>query len=100
MNDVRLLIVGNPGTSHVGAHLRAAAEEMSIAVELCDTRAAFDAAWLERQWHWRVRGHNPPRLRAFQTSVLERCEGNRSEAAQLLGIGRNTLTRKLKTYGL
>jgi Nif-specific regulatory protein len=32
--------------------------------------------------------------------VLERCEGNRSEAAQQLGIGRNTLTRKLKTYGL
>ncbi len=30
--------------------------------------------------------------------VLERCDGNRSEAAHRLGIGRNTLTRKLKGY--
>jgi len=29
--------------------------------------------------------------------VLEHCGGNRSEAARLLGIGRNTLLRKLKT---
>jgi two-component system response regulator HydG len=28
--------------------------------------------------------------------TLEHCGGNRSEAARLLGIGRNTLIRKLR----
>ena len=31
---------------------------------------------------------------------LEECGGNRSEAARQLGISRNTLARKLKSYGL
>jgi len=31
--------------------------------------------------------------------VLDHCDGNRTLAAQRLGIGRNTLTRKLKKYG-
>ncbi len=33
-------------------------------------------------------------------SVLERADGNRTLAAKWLGIGRNTLGRKLKEYGL
>ncbi|MGC4113612.1 MAG: helix-turn-helix domain-containing protein [Myxococcales bacterium] len=31
-------------------------------------------------------------------SALEKVGGNRSEAARLLGIGRNTLARKLRGY--
>lgn len=31
---------------------------------------------------------------------LEQCRGNRSEAARQLGISRNTLARKLKSYGM
>jgi Nif-specific regulatory protein len=38
--------------------------------------------------------------RAHITSVLESVDGNRSLAAKRLGIGRNTLARKLKSYGL
>jgi Nif-specific regulatory protein len=32
--------------------------------------------------------------------TLEVAEGNRTRAAALLGIGRNTLARKLRQYGL
>ncbi len=33
-------------------------------------------------------------------AVVDHVEGNRTLAARLLGIGRNTLTRKLKSYGV
>ena len=32
--------------------------------------------------------------------VLEACRGNQAAAAKRLGIGRNTLWRKLKKYGV
>ena len=32
--------------------------------------------------------------------VLERSKGNRTQAAKMLDIGRNTLARKLKDFGL
>ena len=38
--------------------------------------------------------------KAHVTSVLERAKGNRTQAAKWLGIGRNTLGRKLKGWGL
>jgi Nif-specific regulatory protein len=38
--------------------------------------------------------------RAAIEAALEACAGNRSQAARALAIGRNTLLRKLKTYGL
>jgi Nif-specific regulatory protein len=38
--------------------------------------------------------------RAHILRTLEATEGNRSRAAELLGIGRNTLVRKLKQYGV
>ena len=37
--------------------------------------------------------------RSHIESVLRACRGNRAEAARQLGIGRNTLWRKLRRYG-
>jgi len=37
--------------------------------------------------------------RAHILRVLEECEGNRTEAARRLGIGKSTLQRRLKKYG-
>jgi Nif-specific regulatory protein len=38
--------------------------------------------------------------RRYILSVLERAKGNRTQAAKWLGIGRNTLGRRLREYGL
>jgi DNA-binding NtrC family response regulator len=38
--------------------------------------------------------------RAHILAILERCAGNRRETAQRLGIGTNTLWRKLRQYGV
>ncbi|TNE49678.1 MAG: sigma-54-dependent Fis family transcriptional regulator [Deltaproteobacteria bacterium] len=36
----------------------------------------------------------------YISHMLQECDGNRSQCARILGIGRNTLLRKLKAYGL
>ena len=69
----RLLVVGNPEVTHVGHHLCRAAEKEGLAVELCDTRAAFSASWLIIQLSWRLGGHRPPLLRAFGRDVVSAC---------------------------
>ena len=38
--------------------------------------------------------------KAYILMVLERVEGNRTQAARILGIGRRTLYRKLNDYGI
>jgi transcriptional regulator of acetoin/glycerol metabolism len=42
----------------------------------------------------------PESERQAISSALEATQGERSEAARLLGIGRTTLYRKMKEYGL
>ncbi len=38
--------------------------------------------------------------RKIGLQAIEDCQGNQVEAAKRLGIARNTLWRKLKTYGI
>lgn len=73
----RLLVVGNPEQVHVGAHLYRAGQEAGLAVELCDVRAAFAAAWPILQFNWRLRGHRAPRQKAFGRKVVETCRAFR-----------------------
>ncbi len=47
-------------------------------------------------WHMVISAVERPMLEA----VLERAEGNQSRAADMLGINRNTLRKKLEQYGV
>jgi spore maturation protein CgeB len=71
--DRRLLIIGNPNPIHVGAHLLRAAQEIGLAVEICDSNAAFDASWPIIKFNWQFRGHRPPKLHQFSQYVVEIC---------------------------
>lgn len=63
---------------------------------------------LEGYFH-KLNGHKPGDLyqlvigeveKPLFTAVLEYTNGNQSEAAEILGINRGTLRKKLKTYNL
>jgi hypothetical protein len=81
-----LLLVGNPGPVHVGAHLYAAARELGLAVTFCDAEAAFGGpAWLGKVT-WRLAGHRPPRLRQFSQQVVAACRAARPDWVLTTGL--------------
>ena len=48
-NNMRLLIIGNPGSYHVGAHFRSAATALGLEVEILDSANAYGKnIWLNR----------------------------------------------------
>ena len=73
MSVERLLLVANPETVHIGAHLLEAARALAVPVRLCDSRAAFDAPGWVARLNWRLRGRRPARLRCFSQNLLQAC---------------------------
>lgn len=69
----KLLIVGNPEQTHVGAHLRNAARDLELKVKLSDTRKAGSSSILLTKFNWWMRGHRPPNLRKFSRQVVQLC---------------------------
>jgi len=73
MNSDRLLLVANPETTHIGAHLYEGAQTLDIPVRLCDLRQAFAApGWLVGL-NWHLRGRRPAQLRNFSESLVQAC---------------------------
>jgi len=77
MNADRLLLVANPESVHVGAHLHEAAQELGVPVRLCDLRQAFEAPRWLASLNWRLRGRRPVHLRSFSERLLQACRGFR-----------------------
>jgi hypothetical protein len=66
----RLLVVGNPDPVHVGAHLMAAARDLSVSQACCDVRKAHQAPVWRQKVGWWLQGHRPPRLSEFSHNVV------------------------------
>jgi hypothetical protein len=69
----KLILVGNAGAVHVGAHLYEGAKKLGLEVRFCNTQDAFGGpSWL-RRLNWRLRGRRPTRLIPFSEKVVETC---------------------------
>lgn len=85
-DERRLLIIGNPQSFHVGAHLHRAASSIGIESQLLDVRQAFAAPWLLRAINWHLRGRRPAHLERFGEQVLIACRTLRPQWILTTGI--------------
>jgi spore maturation protein CgeB len=70
----RLVMVGNPGEVHVGAHLYQAASQLGYTVKFCDSGRAFEGSnWWWRKANWHLRFHRPARLMEFGRLLARDC---------------------------
>jgi hypothetical protein len=81
-----LLLVGNPGVVHVGAHLQAAARDLGLGVTFCNAEEAFGGPAAIGKLTWRLGGHRPPRLRQFSRQVVAACESARPDWVLTTGL--------------
>jgi spore maturation protein CgeB len=81
-----LVLVGNPGVVHVGAHLHAAARELGLGVTFCNAEGAFSGPAVLRKLSWRLRGHRPLRLRQFSREVVAACQSARPDWLLTTGL--------------
>ncbi len=68
---VRLVIVGNSGEAHVGAHLLTAARRLGVETLLLDADTAHGRSRLVRALMWRL-GRRPARLGLFSREAVRR----------------------------
>jgi hypothetical protein len=88
--DHTLVLVGNPGVTHVGAHLHYAAKNLGFRAIFVDVNEAFTGSVWWRKLNWWGRGHRPPRLRQFSTHLVQLCREIRP--TWLLATGLSPLT--------
>jgi spore maturation protein CgeB len=91
-----LLIVGNSGETHLGAHFCRAAQDLALPATLVDVSDAFDAGRWRRRVNWWLRGHRPGRLEAFNRTLqatIARCRPRVILATGIAPITRATLDR-------
>lgn len=65
-----LVLVGNPGLTHVGSHLRNAASAMHLPLRFCDSEEAFRAHPVIARLNWWMRGRRPARLKRFSREAV------------------------------
>jgi spore maturation protein CgeB len=81
-----LMLVGNPGVVHVGAHLDAAARQLGLGITFCNAEEAFGGPALIGKITWRLAGHRPPRLPQFSRHVVAACQATRPDWVLTTGL--------------
>ncbi len=81
-----ILLVGDPGIVHVGAHLHRAAADLGLRQEFVHSTEAFAGSVLRSKLNWWLRGHRPPRLREFGKRVAALCESLRPDYLIATGL--------------
>jgi hypothetical protein len=81
-----VVLVGNPGPEHVGAHLYRGLQSAGLNGILVDAAAAYRAnKWVAR-WNWRFRDRRPTRLESFSADVERECGSRRNVCLITTGV--------------
>ena len=71
--ELRILIVGASGSSHLGSSLLRAAHRLGNEAKLCDTKSAWRHGTLRQKLFWHFAGRRPIALGRFSQAILETC---------------------------
>ncbi len=83
---MRLLIIGNPGPTHVGRHFLNAARGLGWEAEVLDSAAAFQGPVWWRRTCWHLLGRRPPKLAGFSRMAVARCQHYKPDLVLTTGI--------------
>jgi len=81
-----LLIVGNPGVIHIGAHLFTGAAELGYSASQLNSEEAFAGSRLLAKMNWWMRGRKPNHLREFSERIVQECRRHRPDAMVTTGL--------------
>jgi spore maturation protein CgeB len=83
---MRLLVVGNPESYHMGAHLMQAAASLHWEARIHDSRTAWSRnLWVNRIFH-HLLSNRPPHYSRFNATLLKVCHSFRPELVLATGI--------------
>ena len=90
--QLRILIVGASGGSHIGGSLMRAARRLGIDAEICDMQTAWRHGTVAQKFLWHFCGRRPIRLESFSRFVIQSCRTFQPQV--LLATGTAPISRE------
>lgn len=82
----RLLIIGNPGAEHVGAHFLDGAQQLGMEAQIVNVNEAWTGSKWFRRFCWHFVQKRPTALIAFSRKVLTACRRFQPDALLCTGV--------------
>jgi spore maturation protein CgeB len=82
----RLLIIGNPGKEHVGAHFLGGAQHLGMEAVILDTNEAWVGPKWFRRFYWHLARKRPTSLMSFSRKVVTACRQFQPDALLCTGV--------------